>query len=121
MAKILVYAEMGEGRLHPTVTELMAKARELGEVTAVAVGTGAKAAAEILGKHGAKTVFVNEDKVFDEFLAEPATEAVAAVNESEKPDLILFGFTTDSRDVAGRLAARLGKGLIANAADVSAS
>ena len=121
MAKVLVYAEMGEGKLQATATELMAKARELGDVTAVALGTGAKAAAETLGKHGAKTVHVSEDKAFDEFLAEPATDALAEVQKAESADLILFGFTSDSRDVAGRLAARLGTGLISNASDVEAS
>jgi electron transfer flavoprotein alpha subunit len=121
MAKVLVYAEMSEGKLHAAAAELVTKARELGDVTAVALGAGAKAAAEVLGKHGAKTVYVNEDKAFDEFLAEPAADALAAAQKSGSPDLILFAFTSDSRDVAGRLAARLGRGLIANAADVQAS
>jgi electron transfer flavoprotein alpha subunit len=64
---------------------------------------------------------VNEDKVFDEFLAEPAADAVEALQKDMAPDLILFGFTSDSRDVAGRVAARLGSGLISNASDVSAA
>src|SRR5947208_17021153 len=98
----------------------MAKARELGDVYAVALGTGAKAAAAVLGKHGAKAVHVNEDKAFDDYIAEPATDALASLFEKEKPDLILFGFTPDSREVAGRLAARLGVGLISNALDVLA-
>src|SRR5216110_933137 len=98
----------------------MAKARELGEVYAVALGSGAKAAAATLGKHGAKAVHVNEDSVFDDYIAEPATEALASLHEKEKPDLILFGFTSDSREVAGRLAARLGCGVISNASDVVA-
>src|SRR5437868_14664111 len=112
---------MGEGKLQATTTELMARARELGDVTAIVLGSGAKAAAATLGKHGAKTVYVNEDKTFDEFLAEPATDALAALHEQQKPDLILFSFTPASREVAGRLAARLGTGLISNAGDVSAS
>src|SRR5438552_9801386 len=98
----------------------MAKARELGDVYAVALGSGAKAAAAVLGKHGAKAVHVNEDAAFDDYIAEPATEALASLHEKEKPDLILFGFTSDSREVAGRLAARLGSGLISNASDVVA-
>src|SRR5437660_12248168 len=98
----------------------MAKARELGDVYAVALGSGAKAAAAVLGKHGAKAVHVNEDAAFDDYIAEPATEALASLHEKEKPDLILFGFTPDSREVAGRLAARLGAGLISNALDVVA-
>ena len=119
MAKILVYAELNAGKLQPTSLELMAKARELGDVEAVALGTGAKAAATTLGKHGAKVVHVNEDKAFDDYIAEPATDVLAALHKESAPDLILFGFTSDSRDVAGRLAARLEVGLISNAGDVA--
>ena len=120
MPAILVYAELSQGKLASTSLELMAKARELGDAYAVALGTGAKAAAATLGKHGAKVVHVNEDAAFDDYLAEPATDAVASLYDKEKPDLILFGFTQDSREVAGRLAARLGSGLISNASDVVA-
>jgi len=115
-----VYAELSEGKLASTSLELMAKARELGDVYAIALGSGAKTAAATLGKHGAKVVHVNEDTAYDDYIAEPATEAVASLYEKEKPDVILFGFTTDSREVAGRLAARLGVGLIANASDLAA-
>ena len=120
MAKVWVYAEMNQGKLAPTALELMAKARELGDVEAIALGAGAKAAAATLGKHGAKVVHVNEDSAFDDFVAEPATGALASLHEKGSPDLILFGFTTDSREVAGRFAARLGIGLISNAGDVVA-
>src|SRR4029077_3381538 len=121
MAKVWVYAEMSGGKLQSAALELMAKARELGDVEAIALGIGAKGAAEMLGKHGAKVVHVNEDGAFDDFIAEPAADALAALHQQSQPDLILFAFTSDSRDVAGRLAARLGKGLISNAGDVSAN
>ena len=121
MAAILVYAELSEGKVTTTSLEIVSKARELGDVYAVALGTGAKAAAAVLGKHGAKAVHINEDKAFDDYIAEPATDALASLFEKEKPDLILFGFTPDSREVAGRLAARLGVGLISNAGDLAAN
>src|SRR2546425_10814729 len=120
MPSILVYAELSEGKVATTSLELMAKARELGDVYAVALGAGAKTAATTLGKHGAKVVHVSEDSAFDDYVAEPATDALASLYGKEKPDLILFGFTPDSREVAGRLAARLGAGLISNAGDVVA-
>jgi len=120
MAKVWVYVELNQGKPASTVLELMAKARELGDVTAIALGTGAKAAATALGAHGAKVVYANEDKAFDDYLAEPATDALAELHKQDAPDLVLFGFTPDSREVAGRLAARLDVGLISNAADVSA-
>jgi electron transfer flavoprotein alpha subunit len=121
MASILVYAELSGGKVATTSLELMAKARELGDVYAVALGAGAKEAAPVLGKHGAKVVHINEDSAFDDYIAEPATDAIASLYEKEKPDLILFSFTPDSREVAGRLAARLGTGLISNASDVTSS
>jgi electron transfer flavoprotein alpha subunit len=120
MAKVWVFAELNQGKLQTTVLELMSKAREMGDVDAIALGSGAKAAAATLGKHGAKVVHVNEDKSFDDYIAEPATDALASLHKQAPPDLILFGFTSDSREVAGRLAARLGVGLISNAADITA-
>ena len=121
MANILVYAELTEGKASPTAVEILTRARDLGDVSAIALGSGAKAAAPALGKHGAKTVYVNEDKMFDEFLAEPAADAIEQLVKQQPADLILFAFTSDSRDVAGRLAARLGTGLISNASDVAAA
>src|SRR5690349_17954505 len=120
MPSILVHAEMNQGKLASTSLELMTKARELGDVYASALGAGAKAAAGTLGKHGAKVVHVHEDAAYDDYIAEPATDAVARLVEEQKPDLILFGFTSDAREVAGRLAARLGVGLISNASDIEA-
>jgi len=120
MAKVCVYAELSDGKLNSAVIEIMARARELGDVSVVALGTGATEAAATLGKHGAKVAYVNEDKVFDDYLAEPATDVLHALQQQDAHDLILFSFTSDSRDVAGRLAARLGTGLISNASDISA-
>ena len=120
MTSILVCAELSGGKAAGTSLELVTRARDLGDVYAVALGAGAKAAAATLGKYGAKVVHVNEDAAFDDYIAEPATDAIASLYEQQKPDLVLFGFTPDSREVAGRLAARLSVGLISNASDVTA-
>ncbi|MGH7903707.1 MAG: electron transfer flavoprotein subunit alpha/FixB family protein [Candidatus Dormibacteraceae bacterium] len=116
--RIWVYAELQGGRLAPISLELMAKARQLGDVEAVALGPGATEAAAVLGRHGAARVHVSDDSVFAEYLAEPATDTMEALVRGSSPDLVLFGFSYDSREVAARLAARLGTGLISNAVDV---
>jgi electron transfer flavoprotein alpha subunit len=121
VARIWVYAELSEGRARAISLELLTLARGLGEVEAVALGPGAGEAATQLGAFGASRVHVNEDPVFAEYLAEPATDCLAALVNAGAPDLILFGFTSDSREVAGRLAARLGVGLISNATDLAVS
>jgi electron transfer flavoprotein alpha subunit len=121
MAKVWIYAELTDGNVAPISLELLAKARELGgEVEAVALGKGAEAAAATLGKHGAKKVFACEDEVFDQYLAQPATDTMEALVKANSPDLVLFGFTSESREVAGRLSARLGVGQVSSALDVEA-
>ncbi len=116
---IWIYAELKAGKVAPISLELLAKARELGDVEAVALGPGAKAAADVLGKHGAKKVHASDDAVFSEYLAEPAADTLADLVGKASPELLLFGFSLDSREVAGRLAARLGVGLISNATNVT--
>ena len=120
MAKIWIFAELNQGELAPIAGELLTKGRDLGDAEAVALGPGAAKAAAALGKYGAKTVFSNEDAAFAEYIAEPAADTLEALVKEHSPDLLLFGFTSDSREVAGRLAARLGVGLISNALDVKA-
>ncbi len=121
MAKIWVYAEQSHGRPAGTALELLTRARQLGDVDAIALGPGAMSAAATLGRYGAVRVLANEDPAFAEYLAEPATDCLTALVPAESPDLVLFSFSSDSREVAGRLAARLGTGLISNAMDVEAA
>ena len=119
MAKIWVFAEVGPEGPAPAALELLAKARELGDAEAVALGPGAAAAVDALGDHGARTVFASDDPVYDEFLAQPATHAMHALVQEHAPDLILFATAYTSRDVAGRLQAKTGTALMSNAIDVA--
>ena len=119
MAKIWVFAEVGPDGPAPAALELLAKARELGDAEAVALGPGATAAVDTLGDHGARTVFASDDPVYDEFLAQPAAHAMHALVRQHAPDLILFATTYASRDVAGRLQAKTGTALMSNAIDVA--
>jgi electron transfer flavoprotein alpha subunit len=119
VAKVWVFAEVGPEGPAPAALELLAKARELGDAEAVALGPGAIAAAGALGDHGARTVFASDDPVYDEFLAQPAAHAIHALVREHGPDLILFATTYASRDVAGRLQAKTGTALMSNVIDVA--
>jgi electron transfer flavoprotein alpha subunit len=121
MKKVWIYAELSGGRLQPITLELMAAARELGEVEVIALGAGATSASAVLGEHGAGRIYASDDSVFDEYLAEPATDTLAMLVEQHHPELIIFGFTNDSREVAGRLSARLGVGQVSNAVNIAAT
>jgi electron transfer flavoprotein alpha subunit len=117
---IWVYVEVGpDGDVAPAALELLTKARSLAAgVAAVALGPGASAAAEILGAYGASTVFASDDAVYSDHPGEPAAYSLGLLAREHEPDLILFGPSYDSRDVAGRVQAMLGSALVANVDDV---
>src|SRR6202163_1246403 len=121
LGKIWVFAEIAGGKPAPVALELLTKARSLaGTVEAVAFAPDAADAAAELGAHGATTLFAGTDPLWGELLfGGPAADALAALIEEHKPDLVLFAMTYDGRDVAGRLAAKLGVPVIANGLDVS--
>lgn len=122
MPGIWVYAELTpEGKIEGTALENLTKARDLGaEVSAVILGPGASEAAATLAEHGASTVFAGDDQAYADFVAEPAVHTLAKLAGEHQPELILFSPTYDSRDVAGRLQARLGVSLMSNATDLLA-
>jgi electron transfer flavoprotein alpha subunit len=119
MATVWVYAEVGESSVDPAALEILTKARELAdEVAAVALGPGASEAASVLGEHGAATVYVSDDPVYSDSIAQPHAHTLAELVGEHDPDLILFANNYDSRDVAGRLSAKTGATLMSNATDL---
>jgi electron transfer flavoprotein alpha subunit len=120
VASVWVYAEHTGGQPNASALELLTKARDLGDAAAVVLGSGAKEAASALGGYGAATVFVGDDAVFDDHLAQPRVDALHGLVQEHRPNLILFASSYDSRDVAGRLQARTASTLMGNATDVPA-
>ena len=116
MASIWVFVRESDGGPSSIGLELLTKARDLGDVTAIYVGTGSDTAFARLGEFGApKVVHIDPG---DSLAGAPVARALSGLVSSAPPDLILFGQAYDDRDVAGRLGARLGAGVIANAIDV---
>ncbi len=116
---IWVLAEVSAGKLHRVALEMVTKGRELGDVTAVVLGPNAEAQAGLLAEYGAKKVLVHNDKAFEEYLAEPATEVLGTLIEQQKPELLLIGSTYEGRDIASRLNVRLNSGVITDGAEIS--
>ncbi|MEP6476041.1 MAG: electron transfer flavoprotein subunit alpha/FixB family protein [Actinomycetota bacterium] len=122
MARVWVYAQVSSEGVHPSALELLTAARSLGDrVEAVALGPGATAAAELLGAHGAGTLFASDDEVFFEHPGRPTAHVLAALVEEYRPSMVLFASTYEARDVAGRLQARTGSTLMSNATEVLAT
>ena len=116
MANIWVFVREADGGPSTIGLELITKARDLGEVTAIYVGTGSDPAFARLGEFGvSKVIHVDPG---DNLAGAPVARALSDLAASTSPELILFGQAYDDRYVAGRLASRLGAGVIANAIDV---
>lgn len=118
MSTIWVYAEIHDGKLDPAALELVTKARQLGDVEAVVLGSGATEAATKLGEYGAEIVYASDDSAYDDYVAQPHTHALTELIGENAPDMILFAMNYDSRDIAGRLSARLGSTLMSNVLDI---
>ena len=118
MSTIWVYAEIHDGKLDPAALELVTKARQIGDVEAVVLGSGATEAAAKLGEYGAEIVYASDDQVYDDYIAQPHVHALAELIGDNAPDMLLFAMNYDSRDIAGRLSARLGSTLMSNVLDI---
>jgi electron transfer flavoprotein alpha subunit len=116
MASIWVFVREADGGPSSIGLELLTKARDLGDVTAFYVGAGSDSAIARLGEFGvSKVVHIDPG---DNLAGAPVARVLSDLVSTSSPDLILFGQSYDDRDVAGRLGARLGVGVIANAIDV---
>ena len=122
MAEVLVLAEHAEGALKKVSSELITAARVLGEPAAVVVGKSGTAAPLIDGLKaaGAAKIYVAESDTADNYLITPAVDVLAGLAESASPAAVLLAATADGKEIAGRLAARIGSGLLVDVVDVQA-
>src|SRR6187200_2120290 len=120
MSEVLVVAEVVDGKVTKPSLELLTLARRLGDPVAVLFTDGADYVAETLGQYGATRILVVDDPAIGEYLVAPRAEALAQLAETSSPAAILIGSTIDGREIAGRLAIKLGSGLITDATDIAA-
>lgn len=122
---IMVYVEHDNGQPKRTALELATRAAELagnsgGTAIAVALGPGAAGSVERLGRYGIDQLLVSEDPVFEEFLVDPHVDLLARAVQESEPNIVLFPDSADGRDIAARLAARVGAGLVSGVVDLVA-
>ncbi|TLH60100.1 electron transfer flavoprotein subunit alpha/FixB family protein [Mycolicibacterium aubagnense] len=122
MAEVLVLVEHADGALKKVSTELITAARVLGEPSAVVVGAPGTAAplTDALKAAGAAKIYVAESADAANFLVTPTVDVLEALVESAGPAAVLTVASTEGKEIAGRLAARLGAGLLVDVVDVKA-
>ena len=121
MTNALAYIEVSpEGQLRPSAATALAAAARLGTPVAVVATTSAGSIAEELGKLGAAHVYVAETEAAGSQLVAPQVAAVAAAVEASSPAAVVLPHSVEGREVAARLAVRLGAALAVDAVDVKA-
>ncbi|MGH9031931.1 MAG: electron transfer flavoprotein subunit alpha/FixB family protein [Acidimicrobiia bacterium] len=111
--KVWVYAEAEEGLVASVTTELLTKAREVGDtVEAVGAVADPDALAPQLGEYGATKLYAVDPG--DSLSGVVGAAALAQLVEEQQPDLVLFAQSYDGRDALSRLSARLDRPVLTN-------
>ncbi len=117
MAKgILIIAEQRGGALRKISLELVSEGRRLADqsgqpLAAVIVGHQISEEAKKLVPYGAETVFMADAPELADYTPEAYTAVLSDLIKSQDPDIVLAGSSQQSKELAARLAARLGTGL----------
>jgi electron transfer flavoprotein alpha subunit len=122
MAKVLVLVDATGDVVKKVTLELLTAARALGEPAAVVLGRPGQAAAlsDALAEYGTATIYAVANEDFDQYLVAPKAEALAAVAAQATPAAVLVSSTPENKEIAARLAIKLGSGVLTDAVAVNA-
>jgi electron transfer flavoprotein alpha subunit len=123
---ILTYIEIRDGKVKKgsleALSEAVRRSGELGASAAAAiVGPAPDEAAAELFAHEAKTVYHLENPALDAYSAQGYARALAGLVKELSPKAVFFSATAQGKDLAPRLAARLGVSLASDCVKIAAS
>src|SRR5580704_13779098 len=118
MSEILVLAAHDGDSVKKVTLELLTLARRFGEPAAVWLGAGAEGARDRLAEYGAAKVYTAEGDGMTDYVAAPAAEVLAALVAQASPAAVLVP-TAEGKEVAGRLAVKIGSGVLTDAVDLA--
>ena len=128
MATVLAFAEARGGALRKIALETVSAARQLadqtggGEVHAILFGApGVASQAARLGAHGADVVLVVEHAGLANYDPESMAATIAERARGADHRVLLFGASAHGRDLAPRVAAKLGAGMLSDVITLSVS
>jgi electron transfer flavoprotein alpha subunit len=120
MSQVLVAADLVEGSVGKPTLELLTLARRIGDPVVVVFGEVSDAVTAKLGEYGGTRVLAVTDPAVPDYLVAPKAEALAQVAAAVSPAAVLVTSGAEGKEIAARLAVKLGSGLITDAVDVAA-
>lgn len=123
---ILIFAEQRGDKLHRAVAQVVTPARALadklgGQVVAVLIGGATGAAADALEKTGVNRIITVSDASLERYSTLRYRSALAAAIKHADPRIVLLPATFMGRDLAPRVATRLGAALATDVTELSIS
>jgi electron transfer flavoprotein alpha subunit len=121
---ILVYLEIRDSKVKKSSLEVLSEAKRRGEelgmkTEAALVGHGVDSLASEAFRYGASKVHILENSLLSRYSPSAYTKALLSLAEEVKPEAILFAATSMGRDLAPRLAAKLGVSLASDCTQAS--
>lgn len=109
---ILAIAEQIEGVFRKVTYEALSEGRRIAdqlgcELNALVLGDNIESASKELGEFGANRIIVAENSALSEYLPDAYTNVIADVINKDAPDIVILGASTQGKDIAARLSARL--------------
>jgi electron transfer flavoprotein alpha subunit len=121
---VAVYCEVKGDKLLPIATEGLGTGRKLAntlgqELSAMLVGSNISSLAQPAIAYGADKVYVVDDPLLKDYQADAYVSVMAKVVNQVKPLVIIMGQTDSGRDLAPRLAFRLGTAVTMDCVDLA--
>jgi electron transfer flavoprotein alpha subunit len=113
---VLVVAEHKDDDLKKVAFEMLGEGTRIAEklggvVEAALLGSGMGGMADALAHYGAAKVYLADDPSLERYSGEGYTTVLARLIQKAEPAVVLLGATPQGKDLAPRVAARLGLGL----------
>ena len=113
---VLAIAEQRDQTFRKVTYEVLSEGRRIADslgtdLIAVVLGAGMDAAAGELGQYGADKVLVVDNSALAEQMTEPYTNVIAEIVGNQSAEVIIIGASSQGKDLAARLAARLNASL----------
>ena len=116
---VWVFIEHKMGRIANVSFELLGEGRKLADalgckLSGMLLGDGVEECAREAIKHGADKVYLTESPILKEYRTDAYTAGAVNLIKQYKPEIVIFGATTQGRDFAGTIATTICTGLTAD-------
>ncbi|WP_395970786.1 electron transfer flavoprotein subunit alpha/FixB family protein [Clostridioides sp. ES-S-0054-01] len=116
---VWVIGEQREGKINPVTIELIGEGRKLAdqlgkELAVVIAGYEVEKEVKELLHYGVDKAYYINDPLLKDFTTDGYAISIASLIERKKPEVVLVGATSIGRDIAPRIAGKVGTGLTAD-------